>query len=129
LPSIHDGCTSLTRIVAEQRDVPLLQPRHDRRVQAGGVRRHVPRPFLRALHPAAGAQEERVAAADLDARELFPRLEIRRVDRRAGSRYGTFFIRGRSTMMPRVMIPLFWFSTPFCGQPGPARYRDRAKPL
>src|SRR6185295_16909626 len=50
---------------------------------AGGVARDVPRPFLRALDPAAGAEEHGVAAADLDPRELLPRLEVGRIDRRS----------------------------------------------
>ena len=52
-------------------------------MKAGGVAGDVPRTFLRALRPASGAEEERVAAADLDSRVLFPRFEIRGVHRRA----------------------------------------------
>src|SRR5262245_26449411 len=52
---------------------------------------NVPGTFLRALHPAAGAQEHSVATADLDAGEFFPRVEIGRGDWRAGLEVGDVF--------------------------------------
>jgi hypothetical protein len=38
-------------------------------------------------------------------------------------------MRGKSTITPRVMIPFFWCSTPFCGQPGPCAIFARSNPL
>src|SRR5499427_10740038 len=54
-----------------------MQPRQHRCVEAGGQLRGVPRTALRAAGVAAGSNEQRVAASDLDVRELLPRFEIR----------------------------------------------------
>ena len=75
-------------IAADERHVALLEPRHRRSVEAGRLTRRRPRPLLGSPREAAGAQEERVAAANPDARELLPRLEVRGVDRRTGFQVG-----------------------------------------
>jgi len=53
-------------------------------MQSGCLARLGPRALSGAQRPPAGADEHRVAAADLDVGELFPRFEILRIDRRVG---------------------------------------------
>ena len=68
-------------IAAEQRDVALLEPGHHGGVQAGRFAGLGPRPLGGAQRPSAGADQNRVAGADLDVGEFLPRLQILGIDR------------------------------------------------
>ena len=69
------------RVAAENRDVPLLQPGQHRRMQAGGLAAVIPWAFCLTPRPPTGPEEHRIAAANGDSRELFPRFEILHIQR------------------------------------------------
>ncbi len=69
-------------IAAQERNVAPLEPGHHGGVQSGRFARLGPRPLGGAQRPPAGADQNRVAAADLDVGKFLPGFEILGIDRR-----------------------------------------------
>ena len=76
------------RVAPHERDVALLDPREDRRVQAGAVSRHRPGSESFASRPAARIYEDDVSGRDGDAGLPLPGLDILDVDRGHGLEVG-----------------------------------------
>src|SRR6476620_2211485 len=73
----HHVAGAITR---KDRDVALLQPRHHGNMQPRKDLPRVPRPLGGTASPAAGAYEYSIAASDLHAGFLLPRLDVFDID-------------------------------------------------
>ena len=63
-------------VATDDCNTPRLQPLRRRRMQTRGGFGQVPLAFIRDLHPAAGSEQQHIAARNTDARRLLPGLEV-----------------------------------------------------
>ena len=116
--AVHQGRHHVAAVVAaDHGDIAAMQPFGAGGVQPGGELSRVPRAFVVAPRPAAGAEKDDIAGADLKAGLLLPGVQVLGVDGRGGFQISDALRRGMSTRIPREKMPFLNWVTAFLVAP------------